>query len=482
VNVPQFRLEPRPYQLAEVEANWNAEGRILMWEPGTGKSKATIDTLAYLFANDEVDGLLVFAPNLVHRNWTAEELPKHLPESVLKDARFFTHYSKSSKTADREFEWVLKSPGLAVLTMAYEATITDRGKDRLGRFLRSRRALGVADESQRIKTPGAKSSRVVLGCRKHFRYRRALSGTPVDNSPFDVYNQLRFLDPDVWVKYGIKNFSAFKAYFGVFVSMTANGRTFNKCVGFRNLDVLKDVVARYGSRIVKADVLADLPPKVYSKAVFDLPPKHRKAYDALRDEARIELEDGGEATAILAMTRVLRLQQVTCGYIGNDDGKISLIDAKLNPRLDLLAQIAEDLSTPTIVWARFTKDIDLIVNHPVFKGRCARIDGSTPHEARGPIVDRFQSGDVRFLIANPAAISTGVTLHRAETVIYYSNSFKMGERIQSEDRAHRIGLVHPVHYIDIVARGTVDEKILEALRTKVEIASILTGDQRKEWI
>jgi SNF2 family DNA or RNA helicase len=196
----------------------------------------------------------------------------------------------------------------------------------------------------------------------------------------------------------------------------------------------------------------------------------------------LELEMG-IITAPLAIVRLLRFQQIICGYLPKSDDDNTLHDIPGgNPRLDLLAEICNDLPHKTIIWARFRRDIQLISQHKSIKNRCEIADGSVTGPARSEALDRFQKRDVQFLVANPAAIGIGVTLHAAQTVIYYNNSFKLSERLQSEDRAHRIGLLHPVHYIDLVAAGTVDIRIIESLQRKVNLAAQITGDTLRDWI
>lgn len=481
-----FKTDPRPYQLQELREHGHDAYRGLFWEQGVGKTKPIIDTVAELFTEGEIDGLMVLAPNGVHQNWVNEEIPKHLVDDVFRKTRCHIHFSTDTKKHRSSFEGTLAHEGLAVLVMSYDAVRTDRGQKAWKRFLTDRRCLYVLDESQRIKTPGAKQSKRILGSAsaKAAPFRRCLSGTPIDNSPFDLYNQLRFLKPDIWRDLGISSFAAFKSYFGIWETFTNSqtGRGFQNCVAYRNLEKLNEKLLEVGSRLTKAEVLPDLPPKIFSKRYVELSPEQRRLYQNLRDDYMIELAEG-DITAPLAIVRLLRFQQIVCGYLPISDDDPTLVPiGDSNPRLSLLAETCEDIGHKCIIWARFTRDIELITQHKTFRGRCVRVDGSVTGPPRAKALAAFQEGDVQFLIANPAAIGTGVTLHSAQTVIYYSNSFKLSDRLQSEDRAHRFGLKHAVHYIDLVARGTVDVRIIESLRTKVNVASQITGDTLAEWI
>ena len=476
-----YKTKPFEHQREEVENRGKLLARGLFWEQGTGKTKPVIDSLAQLYRDGEVDALLVIAPNGVHRNWVSDEIPRHMPDDVAKHVRCHIHYSSDAKYLKESYEDTLNHKGLAVLVISYNAIWTERGKKYWKQFLQKRKCFYVLDESQRIKNPGAKMAKRVMGSNKAAKYKRVLSGTPIANSPFDLYNQLRFLKADIWYEHGIKTFSAFKQYFGIWENWTTSNGTFPVCVAYKNIELLNEKMLSIGTRVTKEDVL-DLPPKLYSKQYVELTTQQKRLYKQLKDDYIIETLDG-EVSATLAIVRLLRFQQIICGYLpaSDDDDKLVPIEGG-NPRLTLLGDICSDLPHKVIIWARFTKDIEMISQHKAIRDSCVIINGSVTGPARGDALDSFQKGDTQFLIANPQALSTGVTLHAAKTVIYYSNTFNWAERVQSEDRAHRIGLEHPVHYIDLVAQGTVDTRIVECLRNKLSIASQITGDTLRDWI
>jgi len=346
--------------------------------------------------------------------------------------------------------------------------------------LTKRKVFYVADESNRIKSPSAIVTRTVLASAKYAAYKRILCGTPITNSPFDLYSQIRFLDPDFWAKtpYGIGTFGAFKSFYGVWdTGYNGNqGREYKILKSYRNLDILKRLLEPLSSRLLKEDVLT-LPPKVYSYQGFDMTPKQRALYDELESEFMVML--GQEMVmAPLAITRLLRLQQLTCGYLPVE-GQFVPVDDR-NPRLDLLKEIAEDLPHKTLVWARFRADIDQIVKA---LPNCVRWDGSIPLEEREENKRRFLADpDCQFMAATPESFGEGHTVAVSETEIYYSNSYKLKERLQSEDRCHRIGTTKSVHIIDIIANDTLDIKIVEALRKKFDVASGLIDNRFRSWL
>lgn len=466
-----------------------------LWlEMGLGKSAIGIANAAYLFRQGKINGMLVVAPNAVAPNWVLDELPRHLAvpaRTFLWETKKATNKSYQDLLAD----W-LETPGdeLAILVMSYDAVMTQRrnakqplkGRDAVWEMLQSRRCLFVLDESARIKNPGAKRTKRLLAASIHAPYRRVMTGTPVSNSPFDVHTQARFLDPAVWDDIGCRNFQAFKTYFGIWEKFvrTDTGRAFETLVSYRNLGVLKEKVAAIGSRLLKTDVL-DLPPKLYQKRFFDLSPEQSRLYRDLRRDFMLLLGDD-MVTAPLAIVRMTRLQQITSGFLPIDPemtGEQHVLEVTPNPRIQCLREVVEDIHTPFIVWCKYQREIDAVMElMEDMEIPACQYDGRTPSEEREEARVGFREGRFRAFVANPACAGEGLTLTSAKTVVYLSNSFKLADRLQSEDRAHRIGADQAVTYVDIVARGTIDHYIVRALREKLEYAQCVTGDDAHEWI
>lgn len=531
----------------------------------TGKSKLTIDTACWLYLRGLIDGVLVVAPNGVHRNWVEKEIPDHVPDEVIKHVRAFHYQSPKADTKwhKQAVKAVIEHKGFAWLTISYEAFMTASGKRALIDFFDKRRLLYVLDEAHYIKTPTAERTKSILRSAKYAPFRRVLTGTPIAQGPFDAYSQIKFLVEDYWKQNRLGTFTEFKQHFGVWKkgwNPTAfnpktkknDGNEYDVLVGYRRLDDLNALLQPVSSRVTKDDVL-DLPPKLYSKRIFPMTPEQGKLYRQLRDEYIVWLETGGierdaeavaaepspdacptclgkrevesdgfiypcpdcgdapdlgaEGTtpviAALAITRLLRLQQITCGYLPTDDEAEPVYTIPgPNRRLDLLCDLIEESQHKVIVWARFQMDITLIMDALRERGISAvRYDGLVNDDERADAKARFQgerplyhNGQVvgreavppeeqaRVFVGNPAAGATGLTLTAAKTVIYYSNSFKLIDRLQSEDRAHRIGQTNSVLYIDLVAEDSVDEKVVEALRNKFNVASQITGDRLKDWL
>jgi SNF2 family DNA or RNA helicase len=265
------------------------------------------------------------------------------------------------------------------------------------------------------------------------------------------------------------------------------GRTIEIVVGFRELDKLKAMIEPVSTRLTKEDSGVDLPPKLYSRLLFDMTIEQRRAYDTLRKEFMIELENGTLITAPLALVRVLRLQQIACGYLPNpedpENPKLFFDDDGKNPRLKLLEERLEDTPHQAIVWCRFTHDVDAICRL-LGPPKCTRYDGQVSQKERDLGIDRFKNGKVKFCVAKASSMGMGLSLPMAKSVFYYSNDFSYINRLQSEDRSHRLtgGGMTPVCYYDLVASRTVDEKILRSLKECADVANAVTGDRYRSWL
>jgi hypothetical protein len=473
--LPPFRHQAEIFEQTRDLAAW-----AWLLEQGTGKSRIAIDNASWLFAKGEITGVLIVAPNGVHRNWISDEFPRHLNPDVPYCGWCYQSAKASTKSHQAAVDHVTRFNGLAVLAMSYDAMTTDAGKAAAKRFLVGRRCIYLLDESQRIKNPKTQRTKTILESAKYAPYRRLLSGTPITNGPFDIYSQMKFLDEKFWLPHGFSSFTVFRHVFGIFKRMQnqGTGKSFDQLVAYQNLPLLERIVQAVSSRVLKEDVL-DLPPKLFSNRYFSLSPEQTKLYQQLKTDYVAELE-GRDIVAGLAIVRLMRLQQITCGYVPIETGEPVTMVGTSNPRLDLLAETVEDITHQGIIWSRFTKDIELICG---LLGKAAvRYDGTCSPDERIKSLDAFHAGDAQWFVANPAACSEGLTLTEAKTVIRYTNNFKLAERLQSDDRAHRIGQDRSVQYIDLIAENTIDQQIVRSLLSKFDIASQLNGDTLRQWL
>lgn len=491
----EYKTEPRAHQREILERTAELPSHALFLEMGVGKTKIMIDNISYLYEKGLIDGALIIAPNGVDLNWIIDEIPIHCPDRIIKKSRVFRFSSKKSKTKwhQAEVKWNREHTGLAWLIMSYDAIMTIEGKVAALTFLEQRRSFYVLDESVSIKTPGAKRTMRIVRTAYRAKYRRILDGYPTPKGAFDMYAPLQFLDGNFWKRQGWDNFSMFKSYFGVFEQAFGKGsKEFEKLIGYDHLEELSKITSTISTRLLKQDVL-DLPPKVYTTRYFELTPKQREMYDAMEEEYRIWVDSDTLVTANLAMVRELKLQQISCGYLPIGEGEpIHRIEGR-NPRLDLLEEFVETNTEKTIIWARYRLDIELITEMLAKKGnrfKFVTYTGDTSDEDRIQAKEEFQRGDALYFVATPAAAGIGLTLHAAHNALYYSNSYNLRHRKQSEDRAHRDGLKHSLNIIDFLGVDTRDKKIMMNLCGKMDTGDVIMGDAAthdlrsalKEWI
>lgn len=489
--------EPRkqhfPHQLDYLNAHGLKSGWCLFWEQGTGKSKSTIDNACGLYERGEIDAVVVVAPSGVHLNWKTDELPSHVPERLERAVRaeVWQTVKSGTKWHQRQMDELLAHKGMSWLLINYDGATSGLGAKFLAKFMKRRRVMLVADEAHYVKKPGAVRTRKTITLSKWSEYRRVLTGTPVGKGPFDLYSQVRVADPEFWARKGFPTAAAFRSYFGVWMTRDEAKRQlgydpgYDQLIEYKNLDELNRYLAEIGTRVTK-DVL-DLPPKLYTKRHFELTAEQRRMLEALKSDHVAFNDRGKTVSASLPIVRLLRAQQITCGYAPvdiEDEDSVGVSEPELltggNPRLDLFAEVEESVTSQAIVWARFTKDIDLITD--VLGKRAVRYDGSLDSDEAQRNKQAFQAGDVQWFVANPQKGAEGLTLVGAKTVVYYSNSFRYIQRLQSEDRAHRIGQTDSVLYIDLIGHGSPDEHIVRILRENHDVASKITGDDLKEWI
>lgn len=482
-----FKTVPMGHQQAEFDLSCALASRAYWWEPGCGKSKTAIDTAAHLYLAGEVGAMVVMAPNGVHENWAWEEIPVHLPDEVADRSRTFLWRTgkRHNKGYREEFEEFRKHRGFKCLCLSYDSMMTDDSARIVKNFFEENRCLYVADEADKFKTPGAGVTKRVLASARWAPYRRVLSGTPVDDSPFDIYTQAKFVDPSAWGEFGISTFGSFKTFFGEWEMRTLEGgRQFPALLRFKNLELMSRKILSLGSRLLKKDVL-DLPEKKYERVEFDLSTEQKRMHDELRNDYEAWFGDGTRVTAELAITRMLRMQQLTSGYLPADEEESLKAVGDVNPRMLAVSRALERVGPEkAIIWGKYSVDIDSIARLLRERGYdFVTYDGRTPAEDRHAAKERFQKGDAQIFLGKASAAGRGLTLHAAKFAIFYNNTFRLLERRQAEDRCHRAGMNEnsPV-YIDLVARGTVDEYIIKVLSRKRDVAAYVMGDDLPEWI
>lgn len=477
-----YKTKPYDHQKQALEDSWSAKFYALFMEMGTGKSKVTIDNIGVLYKAGKINAALIIAPKGVYDNWVRGEIPTHLPDDI--DRYVMRWEPKSTKSYVALLQDFLKQPfnGLKLFVMNIEALSTARAENVAREFLRRHpNNIMVVDESTTIKNRKAARTKAVTRLGLEFgKYRRILTGSPVTKSPMDLYSQCAFLSSKAL---GFQSYFAFQSRYADVRTRTLGHRSFQEIVGYRRLDELSKKLDKFSRRVLKEDCL-DLPEKVYIKREVALTPEQEKAYIQMKKLALAKLENGELATTQSVLTQIMRLHQICCGFLKDDDDTIHPLK---NNRLDELMSVLDEVQGKAIIWASWTHDI-LAIQEAVAKkygpDSVATYYGATPQDERQEIVNKFQdkSSPLRFFVGQPRTGGYGITLTAAKTVIYYSNSYDLEIRLQSEDRAHRIGQKNVVTYIDLVSPKTIDEKILKALREKIDISGQVLGEKTKDWI
>ena len=473
----KFKTKPYAHQLTALEKSWNKENFAYFMEMGTGKTKVLIDNMSMLYDKGKIDGALIIAPKGVVKTWYEQELPTHLPNHI--DNVSVLWQSNITKSQQEKLNSILENEMLLhVLVMNVEALSTEKGVNFARKFIASHKTLMAIDESTTIKTPTARRTKNIIMLGKQAKYKRIMTGSPITKNPLDLYTQCEFLDP--WLL-DFTSYYAFRNRYAEMKTMHLRGRSIQVVSEFKNLGELSETVKNFSYRVLKEDCL-DLPPKNFIKRHITLTPAQKKIYEQMKKAAMAVL-NGKVTTTMTVLTQLMRLHQITCGHFTADDGSVQEVESN---RLNELMSILEETEGKAIIWANYQRDVAQIIEHIEKKyGKGSIVDyyGLTPQEDRQDNIRKFQNNpECRFLIGTPQTGGYGITLTQANTVIYYSNGYDLEKRLQSEDRAHRIGQKKTVTYVDLICEDTVDEKIVKALRDKINIASEVMGEELKDWI
>jgi SNF2 family DNA or RNA helicase len=474
----KFKTKPFAHQLKALEMSWDKKVFAYFMEMGTGKSKVLIDNMSMLYDKGLINGALIIAPKGVYKNWFDSEIPTHMPEHVEKTMVLWE--SSAGKSKEKELQKLFKSSyDLHILIMNVEALSTKKGKQFAEKFLSCHKTLMAIDESTTIKNPGAIRTKTIIGLGDKVSYKRILTGSPVTKSPLDLFTQCYFLDP--WLL-DHQSYYTFKTRYAITKQINVSGRMVHIVVGYRNIGELSDKLKPFSHRVLKDDCL-DLPPKTYMKRTIQLSEEQSKVYKQMKEIALATL-NGKMITTVNVITQLMRLHQITCGHFKSDDGVTQTLKSN---RLDELMDVLSEMEGKAVIWAHYRYDIEVIVEaikKEYGDKSVVTYYGDTSTDDRQKAIKLIQDpkSEVRFIVGTPQTGGYGITLTGASTMIYYSNGYDLEKRQQSEARIDRIGQEKPMTYIDIIAEGTVDEKIVKALRTKVNIATEVMGEELKDWI
>lgn len=460
VRAKMFRHQVRAANMALIQLSSKpSAGFGLLFEMGCGKTLTAIAIMGALYCQHKITRVLVVAPSSVCSVWPHDlaafaafpyEVRVLLGEKKqrLEALHSLTDYPN---TANR----------LLVAVINYEATHREGIFEALEGYAAD---LIICDESQRIKNPRAAQSRAVQMLGDRAACRLILSGTPVQNSVIDLYSQYRFLDPGVFGA----NFYAFRNRY-----CQMGGYGGHEVVGFQQMDELVRKEHSIALRVTKAECL-DLPGQTFVRRYVQLEPAAQRLYAQIARASCAELENGEHVTASIVLTKLLRLMQLTGGFVQADGGDRPRPagSAKLDALADILEDYVQEAGQKLVVFARFRPEIAAICQLLEQRGiRYGRIDGEVPMDQRGAIVETFQQDPgVKVFVAQIQTAGLGITLHAASAAVFYSLDFNYANYAQALARIHRIGQAQPVTYIHLLAEHTVDDQVLDALERKEDLA------------
>ena len=475
-----FRYKTKPYEHQKValEKSYDNQNFGYFMEMGCGKSKVLLDNITWLYDNKLIDTAVIVAPKGVYRNWEVSEIPTHLPENIQPEVYVWSANPNKGQR-ERLSEGVNKTRTLRILLVNVEAFgASKKVLQYLEHFVRDSTFLLAVDESTTIKNPKAKRTKALVKLGQGATYKRILTGSPVTKSPMDLYAQCEFMDKNLL---GFDSYYSFQGRYAITRTQRMGSHSFQQIVGYRNLSELSDKLERFSFRVTKEEAL-DLPDKIYTVREVGVTNEQLTYYHSIKTAAMALLDEGELVSAPSIMTQLLRLQQVLCGHLMTDDGELVEFPTK---RMDALMDTIEEMSGKVIIWSRFRYDIrkiTVMLESKYGPGSTVSYFGDTSDADRQAAIQAFQSGDARFFVANPQTAGYGLTLTAATNVIYYANDFNLETRVQSEDRAHRIGQHHPVLYVDLMTKGTVDVHIVKTLQNKIDLSAKTLGEQARQWL
>ena len=448
----------------------SGKGFGFLFEMGCGKTLTAIAVAGTGYKLGHLRRVLIVAPTSVCAVWP-KEFQEYADFPYTVRTLLGTKAQRLKELGDLE-KWPF--PALQVAVINYESTWRDGIFEALQDYDAD---LIICDESQRIKTFDAAQSKAMHRLGDQARYKLILSGTPVQNDAMDIFSQYRFLDPTIFGQ----NYYTFRSRYAVM-----GGFNKKQVVGYRDMDELIRKEHSIAYRVTKEEAV-DLPEQTFENRIVALGKKERGIYNQLKRDSVAQLEGGGQVTATTVLTRLLRLQQFTGGFLVEDEAtKPQLVSrGKLDALADILHDYVLEGRKKLVIFARFIPEVmEIIKLTGDMLGKagkqCVSIYGDIPKEQRGEIVRQFQTDlDTMAFVGQIDTAGTGITLTAADTCVYYSVNFNYATYSQSLSRIHRIGQKNRCTYIHLVTEKTVDETILKALARKEDLAKTVVDDWRR---
>lgn len=458
------------------------EAFALFMDMRTGKTRTILEEWSRMVEEGEVSQLLVVAPAGVYRTWETS-IQNHLPREVLSRTSVITWVSGASKKAVEKLYIRLDRQAPKILLVNVEALSTVKeAKTVCARFLEAAPTTVAIDESTTIKDPSSKRTKFCLSLAKTAKVRRILSGLPAPQSPLDLYSQFYFLDPSILSQ---GTFASFRARYANVVRKPfgPGGRFIDVVDGYKNLDELHAIIEPHQFR-VKLEDCYDLPPKMYFRREVEMTNEQKRIYSEMKEFASASLEKEERVTTTLVLVQMLRLHQVLAGHVRTDDGEeVDVPERKTNEMIRILREHPDRFKA--VIWVAYDRSVRKVREHLInnFGDGCAASFWGGNQSSREEEERRFLTDPrCRFMVSTAASGGRGRTWKEANLMIYYSNTNSLEHRLQSEERAQGVGKSETVAYFDLVCPGTVEDKILHALRSKMSLSDAITGDNWREWV
>lgn len=449
--------EPRPFKNQKVGLHWMKKfpQHALLWEMGTGKTRSAIENFVQKKWVGKVSKVLVVCPVSMLCKWV-DEVEK------------WSNFSAVALIGIKEKKIEMLEEDYDFYVINYESLVSLK-KELLTKIDSS--WMIVADETTKIKNPLAKRTKTLMQLAKLTEHKLILTGTPITQHAYDAYTQFLFLD----------NGKTFGLNYDRFIDEYFWRSSFKLIPKHRALEQISDKIYAKSTRFRKEECI-DIPQKLYDIRKIELTPYIREKYEEMVKwcitQIQNQIEQSGEVRAPIILTQLLRLSQITSGFVV--DEKQQIVDFEDQPKIEALKEIIEESSNGNkiLVWARFQHDVEKIMQLcKELEIKAVDLYGETDRNTRIKNISAFQNDPTcRILIGTAGTGGLGIDLTAAQTVVYYSNSYSLEQRLQSEDRTHRAGLQHKVLYIDLLANKTIDIAIYSILRQKKRIADIITKD------
>lgn len=444
------------HQIQGVELCMNNNGFGLLFDVGLGKSLTAVTVAGLRHLKNAVNRVLVICPLAVVPVWEREF------SNLTIDYNCYALEGSTKKKADTIAH--LPKDGLQILVINYESARL-LGKELLG----WKPEMLIVDESQKIKNYKSEQARTTHKIADICQYRLILSATPIGNGVEDIFSQWRVIDKQIFGS----SFYAFRAKY-----LIMGGFGGKVVVGNKNMPELIAKMNHSSLRVTKEEAL-DLPEQIFETRYCELEIKARSCYNSLKRECVAQIQSG-EITASNILTKFLKLQQCADGFLKADDSDKYEITS--TEKLSLMSETVEEIiegGEKVVIFARFTAEIKEIAKQMERAGiKALMLTGQT--KDKGEIVRQFQeNNDIKVLICQIKVGGVGITLTAASVVIFYSLSFSLIDYLQAIGRTHRIGQKLRCLYLFLIAKNTIDEYILAAVKDKRDFADTIVDHWRQ---